>query len=232
MKKLLVADSLETFIPDDTTVFNRDDIVIKYATTTEKILSMHRADRADIIIVDLDTPALGGDKLCYMIRKENELKTVSIIVVCDCNEDVTERCLSFGANAVLHKPLQPEELLGKIKDLLDIRERKIVREIIKISVTVSSGGSYFFAVAKNLSASGLLFETDRVIPVGSKVSCSFVLQRQVVAQGEIARVSRITGRLGKSFEYGVRFRGLGKEARKEIEDYFRSLKGKQRSVSG
>ena len=226
MKKILVAETLQNFIADESGILARNDIVITYASTAEEILSLHRAGKADIIIVDMDTPESGGDKLCYMIRRENDLKAVSIVVVCDCSVAATERCISFGANAVVHKPVQSKELLGKISELLDIRERKVVREIVKISVTVNSDGSYFFAVAKNLSASGLLFETNRIIPKGSKVSCSFVLQHQVVAQGEIARVSRIRGWSGESFEYGVRFRGLAKEAKKEIEDYFKSLKGK------
>ncbi len=226
MKKILVAETLKTFISADG-ILSRNDIVISYASTTEEILSAHRADIADLIIADLDTPELGGDRLCYLIRRENDLRAVSIIVVCDCSEEVTERCMAFGANAVVHKPVHSKELLGKIKELLDIRERKVVREIIKISVTVSSAGSFFFAVAKNLSASGLLFETNRVISKGSVVSCSFVLQHQVVAQGEIARVSRIRGKSGDSFEYGVKFHGLAKAAEKEIEDYFKSLRGNE-----
>ena len=226
MKKILVAETLKTFIADDTGVLARDDIVITYAPTAEEILSLHRADKADIIIVDLDTPELGGDKLCYMIRRENDLRAVSIIVVCDCSKGVEERCMSFGANVVLQKPLQSKELVGKIKVLLDIRERKVVREIVKISITVNSSGDFFFAVAKNLSSSGLLFETNRVISIGSKVSCSFVLQHQVVAHGEIARVSKIRGRSGESFEYGVRFSKLDPSGKAEIEDYFNSMREK------
>lgn len=217
---------MKTFMADDKGVFARNDIVITYASTTEEILSMHRADKADLIIVDLATPELGGDGLCSLIRRENDLKAVSIIVLSDCSEEVTERCMAFGANAVVHKPVHSKELLGKIKELLDIRERKVVREIIKISVTVSWAGSFFFAVAKNLSASGLLFETNRILSKGSVVSCSFVLQHQIIAQGEIARVSRIRSKSGDSFEYGVRFDGLAEAAKKEIADYFKSLKGK------
>lgn len=220
MEKILAADTLKAFIPDSR-VMSRYDISILYASTTEEILSAHKADLADLIIVDLDTPALGGDRLCYMIRKENELKAVSIIVVCDCNADVAERCLSFGANAVVIRTADTEKhLLEKIEELLDIRERRDVREIVKISVTVNSAGSFFFAVAKNLSASGLMFETNRTILKGSLVSCSFVLQRQVVAEGEITRTTRIFSKSGDSFEYGVRFHKLDPLGKKEIEDYF------------
>jgi DNA-binding response OmpR family regulator len=226
MKKILVAETLKTSMADDTGVLARNDIAITYASTAEEILSLHRADKADLIIVDLDTPESAGDRLCCMIRKENELRAVSIIVVCDCSEEVTKRCMAFGANAVVHKPAHPKELLEKIKELLDIRERKVVREIVKISVTVHSAGDFFFAVAKNLSASGLLFETNRVISKGSRVSCSFVLQHQIVAQGEIARVNRIRGRSGDSFEYGVRFSNLNPAAESEIRDYFKNRNGK------
>lgn len=225
MKKILIAEALKAYMADDTGVLARNDIVITYASTAEEILSLHRAYKADIIIVDMDTPELGGDRLCYMIRRENDLRAVSIIVVCDCSEEVTERCRDFGANTVICKPVRSKELRRKIKELLDIRERRNVREIVKVSVTVNSAGSFFFAVAKNLSASGLLFETNRVIPKGDRVSCSFVLQYQVVAEGEIVRITRKRGKLGDNFEYGVRFRGLSPAAESEIRDYFKNRNG-------
>lgn len=224
MKKIIVAETLKTFIADDKAVLARNDIAITYASTDKEILSSHRTDKADLIIVDSDTSESGGDTLCYQIRREGDLRAVSIIVVCDCSVEEAERCRDFGANAVIRKPVHSKELLRKIKELLDIRERKIVREIVKISVTVSSGGGFFFAVAKNLSSSGLLFETSRVISKGSRVSCSFVLQHHVVAQGEIARVSRIHRRSGDSFEYGVRFSNLDPAARAEIKNYIRDRK--------
>jgi CheY-like chemotaxis protein len=222
MKKILVAKTLKPFIAADGAL-SRNDVVISYASTTEEIISTHKARSTDLIVVDLETPKLGGDRLSYLIRRETELRAVSIIVVCDCIEEAAERCLSFGANAVVCRSGDTaKHLMAKIKELLDIRERKIVREIVKVSVTVNSAGNFFFAVAKNLSATGLLFETNRVIPRGSGVSCSFVLQRQVVAEGEIVRIVRKRGRSGDNFEYGVRFRGLDPAGKAEIEDYFKT----------
>lgn len=225
MKKILIAETLKTFIADDRAL-ERNDVVIVSAATVEEILSAHRTDRADLIIADLDMPESGGDRLCYLIRREQDLRAVSIIIVCDCSEEVRERCIAFGANAVVQKPVRSEDLLGKIKSLLDIRERKAVREIVKISVAVSSPGIFFFAIAKNLSGSGLLFETNRIIRKGSRVTCSFVLQHQVVADGEIARICRTSGKSGDNFEYGVRFIGLDSSGKMEVEDYCRSITGK------
>ncbi len=221
MKKILVAETLKTFIADSG-VPSRNNIVISYASTTEKILSSHRANAANLIIVDLDTPELGGEGLCQLIRKENNLRKVSIIIVCDPSKDLAERCIASGANAVVLKPVRSEDLLAKITKLLNIRERKSVREIIKVSVTVNSTGSLFFAVAKNLSISGLLFETNRVIPKGARVSCSFVLQHPVVVNGEISRITQKSGKSGDVFEYGVRFHGLDPLGKAEIEAYFKN----------
>ncbi len=225
MKKILVAETLRTCIPaDDEGFLARNDIVISSAQSAEEILETHRANKADLIIVDLETPELGGDRLCHLIRNEKDLRAVSIIVACDYSAEAEERCKTFGANAVIHKPVNSNDLLSKIMELLEIRERRVLREIVKISVTVNSAGSFFFAVAKNVSASGLLFETGRVIPKGSLVSCSFVLQRQVVAEGEVVRVTRRSVGSGDNFEYGVRFIGLSPAAESEIEDYFNNLR--------
>jgi CheY-like chemotaxis protein len=226
VKRILVAGSLKPFIADDDGVFSRDEYVIVYASAEEDILSEHRADRADLIIADFDTPGIGGDRLCYRIRREVDLRAVSIIMVCDGDKDVAERCRTFGANAIVTKPVDPENLLRKMKELLDVHERKNVREIVKVSVTVSSQDGFFFAVSKNLSVSGLLFETNRVLVIGDCIKCSFVLQHPVIIEGEIVRTTRIRGESGDTFEYGVRFHRLDPAAEDEIEGYIRNLRGK------
>ena len=226
MKKILAAESVKTFIDECKGVLSRKEFAVISSPTAEGILSAHEADKADLIIVDLDTPEMGGEALSFLLRRKDDLKAVSIVVVCDGSEKSRERAISCGANAVVAKPLDPETLSMKIKELLHIRERKSIREIVKVSVKVNSAGDFFFAVSKNLSTSGLLVETNRALAAGDIVTCSLVLQHPVAVQGEIIRIAKECGDAGETLEYGIKFRGLDQAAEAEIKEYVRNLEGK------
>lgn len=226
MKKILVSDSLRALIEAYDGLPSRKDFVVRSSPTAEGILSLHEAEQADLIIVDLNTPVMGGEALSFLLRRKEALKDVSIIVVCDGSGESLKRAGSCGANAVVSNPLDPVDMFAKIGELLNVRERKNVREIVKVSVKIRSAGDFFFAVSRNISSSGLLVETNRVLSPGDAIKCSLVLERTVAVEGEVIRVAKKSGESGETYEYGIKFTGLDPAAEAEIEEYVKKLKGK------
>ena len=80
MKKLLIVGNIQQFMATEKNILNRADIKIFTAQSGEKALEIHRTERVDLIITELDMPGISGDKLCSLIRKDEELKHVSIII--------------------------------------------------------------------------------------------------------------------------------------------------------
>jgi CheY-like chemotaxis protein len=226
MKKILIVDDFSTFIEKERSILNRSDFRIFTATSTEEALNIHKAENMDMIIIDLDMPVMTGDKLCSIIRKNDELKNVSIVMVCNNSESDIKRTRTCKANAYVTKPLNSLQFLKTVSQLLDIPERKSYRVLIKLSIKGESKSESFFCSSKNISSTGILIETDKLLEKGDMISCSFFLPRseQIVSNAEIVRAVTIAS---KTFQYGARFKNLDPVSKSAIDAFVNSKFGKK-----
>ncbi len=220
MKKILIVDDLTTFIEKEKSLLSRADFRIFTATSGEQALTLHRTERMDLIIADLDMPDMGGDRLCSAIRKDPGLKTVSVIIVCSGSSADLERVSHCGANAHITKPIRPVQLVEKVGQLLDVPERKSYRVVLKVTVHGNSRQESFFCSSRDISATGMLIETDKTLNRGDKVSCSFFLPNadRITVDAEIVRAVRDE----KGYQYGVRYLNMPPKFKAEIEDFIAS----------
>jgi two-component system chemotaxis response regulator CheY len=76
-----------------------------------------------LIICDINMPLMDGLKFLSMVRKNPEYNSVPfIIVTTEGAEADKKKGLSLGANAYLPKPIQTNELLRVVKELLKIED--------------------------------------------------------------------------------------------------------------
>jgi len=77
------------------------------------------SDHFDLALIDINMPVMDGLKLISLIRGEDNLKGMPIIVITTegANED-RERALALGANEYLTKPIQANRVLRVAQDLL------------------------------------------------------------------------------------------------------------------
>ena len=77
------------------------------------------SDHFDLALIDINMPVMDGLKLISLIRGEDNLKSMPIIVITTegANED-RERALALGANEYLTKPIQANRVLSVVKGLL------------------------------------------------------------------------------------------------------------------
>lgn len=77
------------------------------------------SDHFDIALIDINMPVMDGLKLIRLMRDEETLKQIPIIVVTTEGADEDrERALALGANEYLTKPIQANRVLAVVKDLL------------------------------------------------------------------------------------------------------------------
>lgn len=79
------------------------------------------SDHFDLALVDINMPVMDGLKLISLIRGEEGLKGMPIIVITTegARED-RERALALGADEYLTKPIQANKVLQVAKALLKI----------------------------------------------------------------------------------------------------------------
>jgi DNA-binding response OmpR family regulator len=217
MRNVIIAkDVYELLIPEQS-FLGRADVRIRPAGFNSQALALHRAEKADLIIVHLNDD-LSGEALCAQIRDDAGLRGVSILLVCGAQETEIGRCINCNANAYVTMPIVSAVLLQEAHRLLNIAPRKSCRVPVKIRLEFTSRGKRFTGMIENISAAGLFFRSSGVMPEGATVHCTFAVagSRQVTVSGEIERVLSDELQPG----YGVSFFDISTEALSAIERFF------------
>lgn len=216
MKKILLVNASRYFIDEGKSLLDRKDFQVFMVPTVMQALEIHRQERVNLIVSDLRLPEMGGDLLCSRIRQETDVRTVSVILICNDVPEDLERADRCGANVILKKPFSPRSLLEQVEKLLAICIRRGYRVLLRAKVKGANDDGVFFCTSQNLSISGILIETDRQLKSGDVINCSFYLPgaAHVVADGEVARIEKQGD--GK-FHCGIRFLDLSPENKRDIE---------------
>jgi len=218
MKKIILVNSIIAFFDRHKSLLNRSEFQILTAATGSDAIEVHRRERADMIIAELTMPDMQGDKLCSQLRKEEALKHVLVILACSDTPDNRARIARCGANDWVATPLDPEKLQDSISRLFSISMRMGYRVILMAKVHSEWNAVPFFCTSQNISDTGILIESDKILNHGDRITCRFFLPGacQVEANGEIVRSINMPD---GSVHYGVRFIDMATEYRTAIESF-------------
>lgn len=233
-RKIIVTNELEFLLEDNASFLSREIFEPFVVESAEEALDVHRKVGGDVIVIDLDLPVMGGDKLCSAIREDGLLKRVYIALICSAKKTEIARCGRAGANGYVKRPIDPKELYERINRALGISERRHQRILLKVSVLSTCNSDSFYCASRDLSLSGILIETDRSLARGDLLSCSFFLPDldRVEAKGKVIRVakSKDPNAEGK-FLYGVEFTELSDSNHRIIEIFINSESGINRNIT-
>lgn len=81
-------------------------------------LDLARKIMPDLIILDVYLPVMNGDEVARILKKDDGLKHIPVILISATTRSLAQRALESGANGHLTKPFEPEELIEKIKKLI------------------------------------------------------------------------------------------------------------------
>ena len=207
MKKVIIAEDLITIVEKDKSFFNRTDIRAIPAATNEEILALHRTERADLIITNLDLLEMNAENLCALIRNDDGLCSVSIIIVCPETAANLQRCIQCGANAFITTPVNHAVLLQEAYLLLHVTPRRSCRIDLKLKMEGKSREKPFTGLTENISASGMLFRSAAIFFEGDSIRCSFSLPgpTRISASADIVRVLKNENVSSDKNLYGVIF---------------------------
>jgi CheY-like chemotaxis protein len=201
MKKVLIVENRKSLLEQERTILTNGGLQTFIAASVEEAVAIDRKEKVDLIVSRIDIQGIGGESLCSFIRKDDALKKVSLIVVCDNTKRDLERSQECGANAVVTRPVDPEVLLQMANRLIDIPKRAGMRVLIKVSPL---GDQPFFCTSVNVSTSGMLLEVDRTVPKTTPVTCSFFIpgSANISLDGEVVRVTEVSP---GAYHWGIQF---------------------------
>jgi DNA-binding response OmpR family regulator len=130
LKILIVDDDLD--IADAFThVLRSADYDVISAATGQECLQIARAERPDLIILDVRLPDISGLEVCRRIKADPELARIAVINVTGmrASKDDEAEGIEAGADAYLAKPVHLRTLLAHVQTLLRSRQTETAREI-------------------------------------------------------------------------------------------------------
>lgn len=224
MKKVLLVDDVKLFLElEKTLLSNRSNLQIFTAASGQEAIDIHKKERVELILCDLYMPGMNGNEVCSIIRKDDNLKNVSIIIVTTSAKDA-DMCLGAGANDVILKPINPVDFLKKVGKYINVPVRRDIRILARIGVEGVRGAASesFLGNTINISISGVLIETSHVFTVGETVSCSFFIpgnSAPITVAGEVVR--KANGDRSEMNYYGIRFMDVKEEDKRAIDSYIK-----------
>ncbi len=209
MKKVLLTKDVKKLIAGQNNFLNRSDITIVTASTNAEVLKIHREEKVDLIVTQLETPGIESEKIFAIIRDTEELRGVSTIIICNDTLAHRERCKQCRANAVFTMPVDTALLLVKMQHLLNVAPRMNYRAALAVAIQGKFKNRPLPFWTENISASGMLIKAKEPLSKGEGIFFSFFLPdgTHVSGYGEITRINR-PGLEQDSFFDGIKFTSI------------------------
>jgi len=196
----------------DTLLF-RSGMEREQASTAQEALT--RLAKGGVQVFCVHREVRGVENLVRAIRKSTALKKMSIVVFSEDDFDPSEvEVLEAGANAILRLPPADDfdERLGR---LISVPARRDVRIPVRLQVAGGSGfGSTVPVLAQNLSATGVLIESNHPLNMGDEISVALRFEESGQLFSATAHITRTAG----PNRYGARFTAItkGEDALREF----------------
>jgi CheY-like chemotaxis protein len=115
------------FIDDSATMrevikiaFRRENINVVACHDAAAALAEIESTRPDIVITDVIMPDKDGYDVCEYIKSHAELSKIPVVLMSGVvNRAVAERAFAVKADELLRKPFQPQDLITRVKHLLN-----------------------------------------------------------------------------------------------------------------
>jgi DNA-binding response OmpR family regulator len=210
-RKVIVPERVLALLRKEHSFLDREGIKILPASSNSEALELHRAEGADLIVAELDSPEMSGEDLCSAVREDSGLRQVSIMVLCADSDNDYDRCLSCRANAFMKVPLNMAVFLQEAHHLLSVARREACRVDVDLEVSLESGQEKLTGHSENISTSGILVVTEAELNEGDTIACTFTLPGEGTFGLEATVVRVMEGPEGKK-KYGLSFMELGESA--------------------
>lgn len=118
-KKVLIVDDEPNIAISVDFLMRREGFEVLVAHDGEEGLARIRADRPDLVLLDVMMPKLDGFEVCKAVRADPALAGVRILMLtAKGRAQEISKGLALGAEAYIPKPFSTRELVAKVKELL------------------------------------------------------------------------------------------------------------------
>jgi len=117
-KKILVVDDESDLLKVTLLRLNKTGYETFGGANGQEALYLTRQIIPDLIILDVYLPMINGDDLTKILKKDDELKHIPVILISASIKILDEKARESGADGYLAKPFEPEELIAKVRKFI------------------------------------------------------------------------------------------------------------------
>jgi twitching motility two-component system response regulator PilH len=115
------------FIDDSATMrevikiaFRRENINVITCADAASALAQFEQNKPDVVITDVIMPDQDGYSVCSQIKQHPEYGGIPVVLMSGVvNKTVADKAVAVKADELIRKPFQPQELIGRVKSLLE-----------------------------------------------------------------------------------------------------------------
>jgi uncharacterized protein (TIGR02266 family) len=194
-KKILLVDDVQLFLEQEKTFFHRGLFNLLLASNGADALKIIREEKPDLVFMDLCMPDMDGDKCCYIIKADEELRKIPVIMVTrGANEEDFERSWQSGCDDIIVKPINRHYFLSITNKYLNNQFRKTPRYIARLRIHFGTNRETLLTdYSINLSTGGVFIETGIILPVDTRLAVEFILpqnEETIRCEGRVAWVNQ------------------------------------------
>src|SRR6202795_5116264 len=115
------------FIDDSATMrevikiaFRRENINVITCADAASAFAQFEQNKPDAVITDVIMPDQDGYSVCSQIKQHAEYGNTPVVLMSGVvNKSVADKAVSVKADELIRNPFQPQELIGRVKSLLE-----------------------------------------------------------------------------------------------------------------
>lgn len=140
MLRLLIIEDEPAYIDALEVALGREGHELASATDGKGGLEQFRADRPDLVLLDLMLPEMSGLDVLKRIRKESDVPVI-VLSAKDSESDIVS-ALEMGADDYLTKPYAVRELLARIRVAMRRASGEDVEVVLTVGTALLDPGRY------------------------------------------------------------------------------------------
>src|SRR5437773_4553679 len=121
------------FIDDSATMrevikiaFRRENITVITAGDAASAIAQFEQTPPDAVITDVIMPDQDGYSVCSQIKQHPQFSATPVILMSGVvNKNVADKAVSVGADELIRKPFQPQELIARVKSFLEPKSEQL-----------------------------------------------------------------------------------------------------------
>ncbi|GAB1390355.1 response regulator [Rubrivivax sp.] len=117
--KVLIADDEPNIVISLEYLMKREGYQVLVARDGEQALSMIRAERPALVLLDVMMPGRSGFEVCQSVRTDEAFAGMKIMLLTAKGRDTdVAQGMALGADAYMTKPFSTRELAARVRELL------------------------------------------------------------------------------------------------------------------